>query len=36
MQYFNTILKEYKIMQHNGAFNYIVKDSFNGVHVMFL
>ena len=36
MQYFNTILEEYKVMQPNGAFNYIAKDSFNGVQVMFL
>ena len=34
MQYFNTILEEYENMDPNGTFNYITKESIDGVQVM--
>ena len=36
MQYFNTILEEYENMDPNGTFNYITKESIDGVQVMLL
>ena len=36
IEYFNTTLEEYKVINPDGTSHYITKDEFDGVHVILL